>query len=420
MRKLWLLLILLAASTTPSRAQVPTPAIGASCNNVGQQSITNNGVSVTCTGTPGAATWQTTPTSPAPGTPIGSGVPSQQVTGGTLYNPSSTGNFSNTQSNFYFQSSLNSCNPTTVITKLNAIQSSYGTANWTDALTGCVHIPSGATNGQSIGVDGYAINDNSTVGAYNGSFGLGLNGSAYCRVGSSECEGAVGLALDDGSLSGVTLVGMETGLFPQNTGDVAYGYLFSPFSNVQPGTMIAFYLHTDSPYTTEATSGFECGTGSLTTAGTFYRRCMVLNPIAAGNKQYSQSVVFRITNSSGVVINSNLIAAPDSNGNPYLRYALDGSSNNSSPALLPDHAGTNGQSPASNLTFASCTMASGTCTYTFINAYTTAPFCSATWNGTGTLTGIVKAVPGTSSVIVTSSVNTDTGVMDIVCGPQAN
>lgn len=70
--------------------------------------------------------------------------------------------------------------------------------------------------------------------------------------------------------------------------------------------------------------------------------------------------------------------------------------------------------------FGTCTMITGTCTFTYASTFTNTPICNATWNGTGTLTGIVKAVPSTSSVVVTSSVGTDTAVMQIHCDGNPN
>jgi parallel beta-helix repeat protein len=62
-----------------------------------------------------------------------------------------------------------------------------------------------------------------------------------------------------------------------------------------------------------------------------------------------------------------------------------------------------------------CTMAAGTCTASFTANYATAPKCVGMWDGTGTLTGIVKAVTSTSNVIFTSSVGTDTAHIQGIC-----
>lgn len=63
-----------------------------------------------------------------------------------------------------------------------------------------------------------------------------------------------------------------------------------------------------------------------------------------------------------------------------------------------------------------CTMASGTCPSQFLQSgYANPPNCIATWNGTGTLTGILK-VPSTSGIATPSStVGTDTAVVNWAC-----
>lgn len=67
--------------------------------------------------------------------------------------------------------------------------------------------------------------------------------------------------------------------------------------------------------------------------------------------------------------------------------------------------------------YPSCTLngTSGTCTANFSETYGVAQKCTGTWNGTGTLTGILKVVGGTSSVVATSSVTSDTAVIQMTC-----
>jgi hypothetical protein len=69
------------------------------------------------------------------------------------------------------------------------------------------------------------------------------------------------------------------------------------------------------------------------------------------------------------------------------------------------------------VTQGSCTMSSGACSaQTLGHTYNSAPVCTLTWTGTGTLTGILK-VPGTTTTTVTptSSVNTDTAQVNFTC-----
>lgn len=70
----------------------------------------------------------------------------------------------------------------------------------------------------------------------------------------------------------------------------------------------------------------------------------------------------------------------------------------------------------------------GTCTlvnptgcpaYNFLVTYTVAPKCNASWTGTGTFTGILKAAASTTQLKIDSTVTTDTGVVSWSCNPEA-
>ncbi len=69
-----------------------------------------------------------------------------------------------------------------------------------------------------------------------------------------------------------------------------------------------------------------------------------------------------------------------------------------------------------------CTMSAGSCTFNFGFSFIVSPVCIATWNGTGALTGIVKAVPNGlfSACTITSSVGGDTAVMQVVAMGNPN
>lgn len=63
-----------------------------------------------------------------------------------------------------------------------------------------------------------------------------------------------------------------------------------------------------------------------------------------------------------------------------------------------------------------CTMSSGTCSAQSLSyTYNAAPNCFATWNGSGTLTGLIKAPSTTTTVTPASSVGTDTAVVNWAC-----
>jgi hypothetical protein len=60
-----------------------------------------------------------------------------------------------------------------------------------------------------------------------------------------------------------------------------------------------------------------------------------------------------------------------------------------------------------------CTMAAGTCTAQALGStYASAPLCFLTWTGSGTLTGILKCATTTTTVTPSSTVGTDTAVMN--------
>src|SRR5260221_14160654 len=67
-----------------------------------------------------------------------------------------------------------------------------------------------------------------------------------------------------------------------------------------------------------------------------------------------------------------------------------------------------------------CTLVNptGCAVYTFIATYNAAPKCTATLSS-GTLTGILRAATTTTQLTITSSVTTDTGVINWSCNPDA-
>jgi len=72
-------------------------------------------------------------------------------------------------------------------------------------------------------------------------------------------------------------------------------------------------------------------------------------------------------------------------------------------------------------THGTCTMSSGVCpAITFATAYNSTPVCTVTWTGTGTLTGILSSKRTTTGLQPTSSVNSDTAVVDWKCQGNPN
>lgn len=61
-----------------------------------------------------------------------------------------------------------------------------------------------------------------------------------------------------------------------------------------------------------------------------------------------------------------------------------------------------------------CTMVAGTCTVTWSSAFASTPLCFSSWTGSGVVTGFTNATPSTTNCIVTSSINTNTGVFNVI------
>lgn len=341
-----------------------------------------------------------------------------------LVDHSETGVFTNGTNNFYNVFGLNACDPAVGINAFYAIAGISGDT-LTDGLSSCINLPSTVdtvTNVENSAISAYAYNANAhKQNPFGGgdAYGIGFKGLSYCTANNTACEAFTGEVLDSTGLSGVMLIGSEMGLAPQNTSDTVYGYLASPFGTVQPGNdqEIAFYVNNTSGGNL-ATSGFECGISSLLAVSTNFKHCFVLSPFASGNNRISQALEFNTTNGSGGLVHTSLVMVPDANSNGgWLRMSKEGATNGSTVAVFPDHAGANGLSPNANLTFASCTLSSGACSYTFINAYLSAPVCVA--NGQTTANSVSVAT-STTAVTVTSSSGSDTQVVSIACGPQAN
>ena len=68
-----------------------------------------------------------------------------------------------------------------------------------------------------------------------------------------------------------------------------------------------------------------------------------------------------------------------------------------------------------------CTMTGGACpAQTISPSYSGTPVCQCTWNGTGTLTGLIKCIHTASSITPTSTINTDTAHIDWHCDGNPN
>lgn len=115
---------------------------------------------------------------------------------------SNAGVFTNTQMNDYLTSVINGCST------LTEFQATQGNSNYaTEAVSGCVAYPNGATVHQANGVAGYANSTNSTVltgGAVGGYF------SGRQLVNSGASWGINSIVMDTSGVSGDQLASNET------------------------------------------------------------------------------------------------------------------------------------------------------------------------------------------------------------------
>jgi hypothetical protein len=110
--------------------------------------------------------------------------------------------FTNTQANLYLTSSLGGINIGTLFS------TTYGGNHQTDAISGGVNVPIGATNGQSTGVAGYcstaANSSGRTIGNCAGLFGL-----AYVAANNAAGWGMNTIIFDVATASGHNMTGYE-------------------------------------------------------------------------------------------------------------------------------------------------------------------------------------------------------------------
>lgn len=144
-------------------------------------------------------------------------------------------------------------------------------------------------------------------------------------------------------------------------------------------------------------------------------------------------------NAAAFLVATNAGAAVSANPLPYLGqiylvynnsgYALTVKAVGQTGVVIPNGATTIVMGNGTDFTWApntlasvalvdqtNCTMTSGACSaVTLGHTYAVAPLCFATWNGTGTCTGILKAPSTTTTVTPASSVGTDTCHVNVVC-----
>jgi hypothetical protein len=142
----------------------------------------------------------------------------------------SPGVFTDSQMNEYAQSLLNGCNP---LIEFQAVQG--GTVFATEALLGCVAVPTGGAVHNANGIAGYANTSSSVAGAH----AVGGYIQGRCLANDSLCAGGNSVVIDAAGLTtGVAMVAHEFDTQPQNP-STAYttvgGAMFNLFTP-QTGT----------------------------------------------------------------------------------------------------------------------------------------------------------------------------------------
>lgn len=136
--------------------------------------------------------------------------------------------------------------------------------------------------------------------------------------------------------------------------------------------------------------------------------------IVVGPKVVAQATGYRFTQ-NGITFagNGTVCFEPTYNAGPDVCFQRTGIGHLS---ILTGSLGVNADMAGT------ATLASGTKTVTFANAFAVAPLCEATWNGSGTFTtgASLKCVTTTTTAVITSSTGTDTAVVNYEIIPNPN
>lgn len=187
--------------------------------------------------------------------------------GGSISVP---GVFTNTQMNEYLTSKVGNCNTTTEQQALN------GPFNSTNAISGCVALPVGATVGGAIAVAGYANTSATGLPA-----ATGVAGQSRCLAADTKCVGGAATAGDLaglGATGDVELFGGLSEIFQNNasgTYQIVQGHgIVGIFASAPPSFATALNIQGvgfpwpkainvgDGSATTAMIAGAACGSGS--------------------------------------------------------------------------------------------------------------------------------------------------------------
>jgi hypothetical protein len=205
------------------------------------------------------------------------------------------GLFTNTQMNEYLQSLLHGCSP---LTEYQALQGGGGQFS-TDALTGCIALPAGATVHNANAVAGYVSSSSSTQTA-----GGGVSGgyfSARCLVTGSSCWGINPIISDTVGIT-TKLVGGEIDLATYGTPSYVAGLIIT---GIWKGTMpannsVGLQIAAGPTSTTAPGVAIAVGEASSTV------HALQIFPTSPANSSPSQDIAFVSRDSGGTVLFGNI------------------------------------------------------------------------------------------------------------------
>jgi hypothetical protein len=203
-----------------------------------------------------------------------------------------TGIWTNTQMNETFLETLNGCNPQTIFQD-EQTPSSYAT----DALTGCLIVPSSSSVLQADALAGYASSGTNTVVNVVASSGQSICGANGCNIWGGNTTA------NDMGFAATQVYGDEIDVNVANAGTHAEGLRIFAVMNAQPsidGTYLtggnAPAMRIVAPYGGHYfTAGYTCDTATIISTGT----CFLFAPLNAGTSQPSQREIFVGMNGSG-------------------------------------------------------------------------------------------------------------------------
>ena len=198
------------------------------------------------------------------------------------------------------------------------------------------------------------------------------------------------------------------------TNDIGYQTIY----NLNAGTVTNLY---------GGTVVMNVNTGSTVTTGRGFYASMVLASTNTVNQFIGFPANLQITNAGATLTayvghQANLVSNTGTITSTYGYYCANlhaGTQTNAPYCFYNSDATARNWfagSVGSSDTILTCTMASGACAAVSLSrTYTTPPFCQVSWTGTGTLTGVLKVTSTTTTVTPTSTVGSDTAVINIAC-----